>query len=152
MKNLSIGFILFFLTIPSFAQETEEQSAVKATINLIFDGMRKSDTSMIRKAFSDQITMQTIAKNKEGNFVVRNEKLTDFLKSIATPHAQPYNEKIVFDKILIDANLASVWTSYKFYVGETFSHCGVNSFQLFKDKEGWKIIYLIDTRRKDPCN
>jgi hypothetical protein len=42
--------------------------------------------------------------------------------------------------------------NYKFYVGETFSHCGVNSFQLFKDKEGWKIIYLIDTRRKDPCN
>jgi hypothetical protein len=54
--------------------------------------------------------------------------------------------------VLIDGNLASVWTDYKFYIGEKFSHCGVNSFQLFKGDDGWKIIYIIDTRRKDNCN
>ena len=31
---------------------------------------------------------------------------------------------------------------------DNFSHCGVNSFQLFNDNGQWKIIYLIDTRRK----
>ncbi|HUH33176.1 MAG TPA: hypothetical protein VLZ28_04430, partial [Daejeonella sp.] len=60
--------------------------------------------------------------------------------------------RITFDQVLIDDNLASVWTSYQFYIGDKFSHCGVNSFQLVKGKEGWKIVYLIDTRRKENCN
>lgn len=32
-----------------------------------------------------------------------------------------------------------------------FSHCGVNSFQLFHDNGQWKIIYLIDTRQRTGC-
>jgi len=58
----------------------------------------------------------------------------------------------VFAKILIDSQLASVWTDYKFYIGDKFSHCGVNSFQLVKLNDGWKIVYIIDTRRKEGCN
>ncbi|MBB2146056.1 hypothetical protein GM921_11205 [Pedobacter sp. LMG 31464] len=151
MKRLSIILFLFG-SIQLYAQSNTEETAVKATINLLFDGMRNADTAMIRKAFATQNTMQTIAKNKDGKFVVRTENVSDFIKSIGTPHPEKYDERIVFTKILIDANLASVWTDYKFYVGEKFSHCGVNSFQLFKGEDGWKIIYIIDTRRKDNCN
>lgn len=31
-------------------------------------------------------------------------------------------------------------------------HRQPNSFQLFKGDDGWKIIYIIDTRRKEGCN
>ncbi|HOD10564.1 MAG TPA: nuclear transport factor 2 family protein, partial [Flavobacterium sp.] len=41
-----------------------------------------------------------------------------------------------------------VWTPYEFYVNEKLSHSGVNAFTLFKENEKWKIIHLIDTRRK----
>jgi len=136
----------------SFAQLNHEEDAVKATINLLFDGMRNNDTTMIRKAFATKNTMETIAINKDGKAVVRTENVNNFIKSIGAPHSEKYDERIVFTKVLIDANLASVWTDYKFYVGEKFSHCGVNSFQLFKGEDGWKIIYIIDTRRKENCN
>jgi hypothetical protein len=53
--------------------------------------------------------------------------------------------------IQIDGAMANAWTSYEFWVNGSFSHCGVNSFQLFKDEGAWKIIYLIDTRRKEGC-
>ena len=43
-------------------------------------------------------------------------------------------------------------TPYKFYVGEKFSHCGVNSFQLVKIRGEWKIQYIIDTRRRQNCD
>ena len=33
-------------------------------------------------------------------------------------------------------------------INEKLSHSGVNAFTLFKEKDSWKIIYLIDTRRK----
>lgn len=153
MKQITTALLLLLLTCTlAIAQNKNEEDAVKATINLLFDGMRNSDTTMIRKAFATKNTMQTIAKNKDEKFVVKTENVDNFIKSIAMPHAEKYDERIVFTKILVDENLASVWTDYKFYVGDKFSHCGVNSFQLFKDDEGWKIIYIIDTRRKDSCN
>ncbi|MEM9869076.1 MAG: nuclear transport factor 2 family protein, partial [Bacteroidota bacterium] len=33
----------------------------------------------------------------------------------------------------------------------TFSHCGINSFQMVNFGGEWKIIYLIDTRGKEGC-
>ena len=153
MKQINILLLIVVLGFnKSFAQVKTEEDAVKATINRLFDGMRNADTTMLRNAFAAKNTLETIAKTKDGKFVVRTESLANFIKSIGTPHTEKYDERIVFTKILIDANLASVWTDYKFYVGDKFSHCGVNSFQLFKGDDGWKIIYLIDTRRKDNCN
>lgn len=153
MKRLYVFFTFIILTTTVVsAQNLNDETAVKATINLLFDGMRNSDTTMLKKAFATNNTMQSIAKDKEGKAAVRTASLANFIKSIGTPHSEKYDERIVFTKILIDDNLASVWTDYKFYIGDKFSHCGVNSFQLFKGDDGWKIIYLIDTRRKDNCN
>lgn len=153
MKQIYLLLLIVILGFNKiFAQVNTEEDAVKATINMLFDGMRNADTTMLRNAFAAKNTLETIAKTKDGKFAVRTESLANFIKSIGTPHPEKYDERIVFTKILIDANLASVWTDYKFYVGDKFSHCGVNSFQLFKGDDGWKIIYLIDTRRKDNCN
>ncbi|MBP8067290.1 MAG: nuclear transport factor 2 family protein [Pedobacter sp.] len=154
MKPFSILFIIVCVTFSTSKAQTfsAEETAVKATINNLFDGMRTSDSTLIRKAFAPKSIMQTIAMSKEGKAMVRSESVDGFIKSISAPHPEKYDERIVFSKVLIDGNLASVWTDYKFYVGDKFSHCGVNSFQLFKSEEGWKIIYIIDTRRKDRCN
>jgi hypothetical protein len=40
---------------------------------------------------------------------------------------------------------------YVFYVGDRFSHCGVDSFQLVRISAGWRIIQIADTRRKEGC-
>lgn len=153
MKKSPYMIVLLLLIINTcYAQQNNEKEAVKRTINLLFDGMRNNDTTAIRKAFAEQSSMETIAATKNGKFVVKNESVNAFIKSIGAPHVEKYDERIEFSNISIDANLASVWTTYKFYVGEKFSHCGVNSFQLFKGDDGWKIIYTIDTRRKDNCN
>ena len=153
MKPFYLLLMIFFIGISKNNAQTitPEESAVKAAVNNLFDGMRTSDSTLLRKAFAPKSIMQTIA-NREGKAIVRTESVDGFIKSVTTPHPEKYDERIVFTKILIDGNLASVWTDYKFYIGENFSHCGVNSFQLFKDDDGWKIIYLIDTRRKDNCN
>ncbi len=154
MKKHFTLFIIFCISLGKINAQTAapEENAVKATITNLFDGMRTSDSTLIRKAFATKSIMQTIATNKEGKMAVRTESVDGFIKSISAPHPEKYDERIVFTKILIDGNLASVWTDYKFYIGDKFSHCGVNSFQLFKGENGWKIIYIIDTRRKEGCN
>jgi hypothetical protein len=53
--------------------------------------------------------------------------------------------------VQIDGDFAQVWCDYAFYTDNTFSHCGIDAFQLHKGKDGWKIFHLADTRRKDNC-
>lgn len=145
---LTLLTILF--AINSFAQNDE--ATIQQTINKLFDGMRQSDTAMIRSAFASQAILQTVVKNREGQVSVRSESLDLFIASISKPHNEVYDERIEFDLIKIDADLAIAWTPYKFYVGNTFSHCGVDSYQLVKINGKWKIQYLIDTRRKENCD
>ena len=57
-----------------------------------------------------------------------------------------------YGSIQIDNKMASVWTLFKFYAGERFSHCGVNVFKLFKGKDEWKIFHLVDSKYKTIAN
>jgi hypothetical protein len=143
-------FALSLLVSLTASAQTEEEK-VKAPILVLFDGMRKSDSSMIRAAFAPTAVLQTVAKNKEGVVSVRTDAVNDFVLSVTKPHTDIYDERITFEMIKIDADLATVWTPYKFYVGEKFSHCGVNSFQLVRINGAWKIQYIIDTRRREGC-
>lgn len=149
MKKLILLF--FFLPFFSFAQTPKnEKEAIIAVIKQMFDGMRKGDSSMVRGAFATQVRMQTIALNKEGKPMIRAEdSIEGFVKAVGTPHTEMWDERIKKYEVKIDDRMASVWTPYEFYLGDKFSHCGVNSFQLFKSEAGWKIIYIVDTRRKE---
>ncbi len=140
--------ILLLLMFPVFSfSQISEEDLVKATVNQLFTGMKTSDSVLIKKSFAKNAVLQTIGKNGE----VKNENINDFTISISKAEKQSLDERITFSSILIDGNLASVWTPYEFYYKGQFSHCGVNSFQLVKSNNEWKIQYIIDTRRKENC-
>lgn len=130
--------------------QTAEDS-VKAVINQLFAGMKNSDPNAIRATFNDSAILQTIAKNKEGQTQVRNENIGEFAKSISTLKKGAADERITFESIKIDGPLAMVWAPYEFYFEGKFSHCGIDSFELVYVNGQWRIQYLIDTRRKQPC-
>ncbi|WP_139921646.1 nuclear transport factor 2 family protein [Hymenobacter sp. DG01] len=150
MKHLLLPCLLA-AAAPAFAQKpANETEAVKRTIQTFFEGMRKGDSTMVRATLAPGAVFHTIS-TKGGQIQLRPDNPASFVKMVGTPHQEVYDERITFDKVLIDANLASVWTPYEFYLGNTFSHCGYNSFQLVKLADGWKIAHVIDTRRKEKC-
>ena len=139
---------IFFLLISSFsfAQNTSEKEIIKPIENL-FQAMKSADSLGVKNAFSGSAIMQTFGKNQE----IRTDKVEDFAKQVGASQAGDLDERFTISKILVDGNMASVWVPYQFYYKGNFSHCGVNSFQLAKIKNEWKIQYIIDTRRKDNC-
>lgn len=152
MKALLLSCSLL-LTLPALAQTapvSAETEAVKATINAFFTGMRQGDSTMVRRTLAPGAVFHVI-QTRNGQTQLLPQKPDSFVKMVGTPHKEVYDERISFDKVLIDANLASVWTPYEFYFDSKFSHCGYNSFQLVKLADGWKIAHVIDTRRKDKC-
>ena len=144
MKKFFI--VLLFLSSFCFAQKADED-AVKESVEKLFTGMKNADTTMMKSVFTDDAILQTITKNN----TVKTDKVQDFVKSISKLSKNDADEKIRFEAIHIDGNLASVFTPYEFYLNGKFSHCGANSFQLVKQNDTWKIQYLIDTRRKENC-
>src|SRR6218665_2189606 len=139
---------IFFLLISSFsfAQNTSEKEIIKPIENL-FNAMKSADSLGVKNAFSNSAIMQTFGKNQE----IRTDKVEDFAKQVGASQVGDLDERFTISKILVDGNMASVWVPYQFYYKGNFSHCGVNSFQLAKINNEWKIQYIIDTRRKDNC-
>lgn len=154
MKALTRYTLLLamLLSTPFILQAQSAQGEdVKAVIEQLFEGMKKSDSTLVAASFKSDAIMQTIAKDQSGKVSVRNSELQNFLNSISQAEVGLLNEKIISYEIKVDGELASVWTPYEFSVGDRFSHCGVNSFQLVKEEGSWKIFHIVDTRRKDNC-
>jgi hypothetical protein len=156
LKNINGMLVLcFFLTgnIIVLAQTPAEEKAIAEVISLLFDGMTRSDTAMMRSAFAPGATMASVSRNKSDEVVLKREESIDgFLKAIARPHPEPYYEEIWNLKISIDGDFAQAWCDFAFYVNKKFSHCGVDAFHLYKTKQGWKIFHLADTRKTSGCD
>lgn len=142
MKKLIILLLLFGIQT-TVAQEAE----IKKSIDVFFEGLHTADTLKIKSVCKDLI-LQSVSE-KGGQIKLQNEPREEFYKSIASiPKTMKIEERLLDYKILVDGAMAHVWTPYEFYINDKLSHKGVNSFQLYKEKDIWKIIYIIDTRRK----
>ena len=151
-KKLGVIVIIFFTTVFSVSAQQvnvneSEQTAVKLVIQNMFTAMKNSDTVLLKTCFSPTAVFQTVASTSN-EVIVKNETVQNFINSISKQPAGSLDERIVFETVKTNKYLASVWTPYEFYFKDKYSHKGVNSFQLVKFKEGWKIQYLIDTRYK----
>lgn len=147
-------YILLLLTSIACSASLKAQSAedsIKATINGLFTAMQRGDGAGAVASFADSAVMQTISRAKDGSILVKTDKVADFGAQIGAAPKGSLDERISFDVIKVDGPLAIVWTPYQFYYNGTFSHCGVNSFQMLRTANGWKIQYIIDTRRRTGC-
>jgi hypothetical protein len=151
MKRIVISLTLV-IGMAGMVQAQTTEDSVKAAVNRLFEGMKNSDAAQLRSAFADSAILQTIARNKEGQTVIRGASLNEFADFVRQQPKGAADEQIQFETIKIDGPLAMVWTPYKFYYKGQFSHCGVNSFQLVRLNGLWKIQYIIDTRRKECTN
>ncbi|MBN8642989.1 MAG: nuclear transport factor 2 family protein [Flavobacteriales bacterium] len=143
MKNTVLILIFFFTT---FIQAQNKE--VQQTIETFFDGFHQRDSIKIKTVCAETMILQSILEGKKGT-KLENEKPSEFYKSIATiPNDMQFQEKILSYNIQVDGTMAHAWTPYEFYINGKFSHSGVNAFTLFKEDDVWKIIHLIDTRRK----
>ena len=147
----AVIIILMFCSLKALAQNNEQEN-VRTTIETFFEGFHKQDSTVIKQVVADNIILQSIGRDKKGNTIIKSDEFSQFIKSIVSiPSTVTFEEKILGYNIQIDGNMANVWTPYEFWLNDQFSHCGVNSFQLVKMNDAWKIIYLIDTRRKEGC-
>jgi hypothetical protein len=155
MKKIILFILSVLFTIPSlFAQNqalTKEEKELVAVIDTFFAYFHKADTANIRALFHPKATLKSL-KYKENKPEVSEDNLQGLLLALANlPKTTKIEERLLTYKVQIDADLATVWTPYQFFVNDKFSHCGANAFTLVKVADKWQIIAIIDTRRKEKC-
>ncbi|MBQ4821617.1 nuclear transport factor 2 family protein [Aquimarina sp. MMG016] len=158
MQKLSI-LVVLFISFSAFSQEDTSKSEmntyqdeVKQTIEEFFDGFHSGDTIKMKNTMDHNMVLLTITKTKSGGKKAITTDVQKFVTAIGSrPAEQKWNEKLLDFTIVANEGIAQAWTPYEFYVNDNFSHCGVNTFQLYNDGESWKIISIADTRKREGC-
>jgi len=148
LRVLSLS-LLVLSPAPARAQ-ADDRAAVLATVHRLFDGMRAGDSAAVRAVFHPAALLAT-AVVRQGAPALQVDTLESFIRAVGTPHGEVWDERIHGEEVRIDGPLASVWAEYSFHSGGRFSHCGVDAFQLARGADGWRIIVLSDTRRREGC-
>ena len=127
-------------------QPHPEEAAVVAAVEQLFDAMRTADSEMARAVFHPDARL-----GRASDDGISFNPADGFIEMIGRPRDVVYDEPIWDWTVQIDGRLAHMWTKYAFYLGEDFSHCGEESFQMYKSDTGWQITQLVDTSRREDC-
>lgn len=138
--------ILLSLLLLPLTNLANEQTQVLSPINNMFDAMREHDSKKFLKQFTEEAILERATKNNE----VKQSDLMKFAEFIEGSKKH-LDEKLFNIKIQESGNLAAAWAPFAFYIDGKLSHCGVNSFQLIKQNELWKIRYLMDNAYQGDC-
>ena len=127
------------------------RAEVIAVVNKLFDGMKKRDTAAMRSVFHPN-AMLLSSSVRGGVPTISSDPIDAWISSIAkAPAGTVLDERLMNTIVHVEDGLASVWTEYELWIGERFSHCGVDAMTLGKTDAGWKMLSIADTRRRTGC-
>jgi hypothetical protein len=130
------------------AAQSPEHDAAYAVVTRLFDNMRTRDTASMRAAFVPGASLQSV----EASGQVRAVPIDAWIGSVASaPSGVVLDERLGTPVLQLSGNLASIWVDYWFFVGDQFSHCGVDAFILARASSTWRIVAIADTRQREGC-
>ncbi len=160
MSGMGLGRLIMGLSVVSVlfgpiglhAQEASEQMAEESAIAVVeqlFDAMRASDSSSVRGLFADGVTeFRSSGTSQDGEPTIGISTLEGFVSGVGGAEVGSWDEQIVVRDVIVDDNLVTLVTPYAFYFKGNLSHCGVNVFLVARTGDHWKIVSLVDTRRR----
>jgi hypothetical protein len=150
MRSLPVVLLLAAAAPAPIAAQADDRTTVVAVIERFFAGLKAGDTATMRA------TMHPAARiiqtgTREGAPFARVNSGDDFLRSIAAAGGRALEERIYNPEVRLDDHLATVWVEYDFLVDGAVNHCGVDSYQMVRTADGWRILQIVDTQRRDGC-
>lgn len=139
----------------AFREATERQpspddaKAALAVVNRLFAAMRAKDAAAMQSLFLAE--GQFIATDRRSGQPTRRVFNAESFARLIVNTPGLLQERMYKPDVRVNGDLALVSGRYGFYVDERFSHCGLNSFQLLRAAEGWKIAQGASTIELNGC-
>ena len=125
--------------------KTADAQAVQV-IDKLWEAMRTKNADAIRALFTTEGQLVLVSKSRTGEEQSKTRVFTgaDFAKMIAAGTGELI-ERMPQPETKIFGDAAIVFGRYTFHVGDKFSHCGTNTFNLVRTTDGWKIANGVST-------
>jgi hypothetical protein len=149
-KLLTLLVITLTVYLSAGAQTVSKNDDGKEAIAVagkLFEAMRAKNAEAIRGLFTPEGQLVAIDKPRTGEGLSKTRVFTadSFAKAISEAKAPEFFEKMPQPEVNLFGDLATVYGRYTFHVGDKFSHCGTNTFNLVRTEQGWKIANAAST-------
>jgi hypothetical protein len=128
---------------------TDDAKAALAVVDQLFAAMRAKDAAAMQFLFLPE--GQFVATDRRSGQPTRRVFNAESFARLIVNTPGLLRERMYKPDVRVNGDLALVSGRYGFYVDERFSHCGLNSFQLLRAAEGWKIAQGASTIELNGC-
>lgn len=130
-----------------FAPTTEERAELLDLVQRTFDAIRDGDSTRWSELLLEEGAFTSWSSAR------REARVTTFedLRSREAGPSGRYLERCWDARILVEGDLAMIWTPYDFHIDGAFSHSGIDLFSLLRTPAGWRvasITYTVDPEQR----
>lgn len=155
-NQMGLRLAILVLVLPAnnaFAQE-DDRGAILALMQQAFDAVSSGnpdDWRAIQLAEGTTLSYRPHPGGEPGKLEMRIANNEDFIADLEDDGHQ-YIERWTGDPtVMIRGPIAVVWGEYEFWIDGEFSHCGIDSADVIKVNDTWKIANFMWTVEKDNC-
>ncbi|MBL4838097.1 MAG: hypothetical protein JKY34_11015 [Kordiimonadaceae bacterium] len=127
--------VALLAAVPTQATETDE-AAVLAVISGFFKAMEAKDTTRIREIMLPESHTLRVIDGSDKPYAISD--LDKYVNGLATAKVK-FQERIIYPEIKINGRLGYVWTFFQIFIDDSFAGCGINLFNMVKNKEAWRM-------------
>jgi hypothetical protein len=129
------------------AAQTSDEKDVLAACQKVFDGMASNDSAKILSAMTADARLYGVRTNGAAYATAADQWATR-LAGLKSAFIERFTKT---PTVSIHGGIANVWGEYEFLRDGKFGHCGVDSFNLLKTADGWKVAAIFDTEESTGC-
>ncbi|MCA9739131.1 MAG: hypothetical protein KC645_16005 [Gemmatimonadetes bacterium] len=126
-----------------------EERAVLDVAERFFAAMAARDTTRLAPLSHPALTL--VATSAVGDSTVaRASDRATFFRQIAGADRVPI-ERLWDARVQVREGIATVWAPYDLYWDSTFSHCGIDAFQMVRTGRRWQVTSIVYTVERPPA-
>ena len=124
----------------AYAPSDADRAAITDVVQRAFDAIETNDQA----AWAEVLTSKGMFSSIRGEAGERRIGFQTYAESAANTDPPPnaYLERWWDPIILVDGDIATVWTPYDFLIDGNFSHSGIDVIVLLRSDAGWKIASI----------
>ena len=147
-RLLPVGLLLTFSVKPALAQAVgAEAKAVIAVADSLLAALSTGDNAALKRLTVDSAVVGG-ASLRDG---VERASLHTWGLYINRTGASTFTERGFDATARVQDRVAQVWMPYDLYLGDKWSHCGVDTFTLMKSEGRWRVAALVYTIEQPPA-
>ena len=143
-SHLQAAIVCFVLSPLGGCRARQDEKAVLAPTQAMFDGMAHRDAAAIKAPWLPGGVLVVVQSGVLSQFTVEF-----WANRVATSGTTHIEERIQDPEVRIDHDLAIVWAPFNFYIDGKLDHCGRDLFSLNQKNGKWQIVALAATTRTD---